>query len=70
MTFQEEVLSRLAAIEQGMKDHPEQHKELRRRIGVLENESIHRSRLSTYISAITAAIVSLLATFFLHWRQS
>lgn len=63
MTFQEEVIDRLARIEQAMADHPGEHKDIHRRLGALEAENTHRSRLTVIISAITAAIMTAAGHF-------
>ena len=63
MTFQEEVIDRLARIEQGMKDHVTEHGDVTRRILSLEDEQKFRGRTSVFVSSITSAIVSAIGHF-------
>ena len=63
MTFQEEVIDRLARIEQGMANHPTEHKELARRIAGLERDQTFRARTTVLVSSITSAIVSAVGHF-------
>lgn len=68
--FEREVVDRLARIETGMTEHRGTHIEIDRRIVVLEEENIHRSRVSVITSAITSAITSGLVSAGIFWRQS
>lgn len=68
--FEREVVDRLARIETGMTEHRVAHKEVDRRIVVLEEENVHRSRVSVYVSTITAAVTSGIMQIFAYWRQS
>ena len=68
--FEREVVDRLARIETGMTEHRIAHKEIDRRIVTLEEENIHRSRVSVLVSSITGAITSALVSAGILWRQS
>ena len=69
MTFQEEVIDRLARIEEGMANHPREHGELGRRIEGLEEEQKFRARTTVLVSSITSAIVSAIGHFVPGARQ-
>lgn len=69
--FEREVVDRLARIETGMTEHRGTHLEIDRRIVVLEEENIHRSRTSILISAITSAVTAAtVSAIGIFWRQS
>ena len=68
--FEHEVVDRLARIETGMTEHRVAHEDIDRRIGVVEEENRHRSRVSVYVSAAISAAISTVGQVIAYWRQT